>query len=92
MSLPVVQHKSCTDNDKQPSFAETDQRQIIKTLRSVRIHITDPRPYISHLNEPLSKVLPKGTSVQNFLKRLDDSTWHLEEVQRKAITTVAMMR
>jgi hypothetical protein len=73
------------------SIVETDRRQIIKTLRNVRIHITDPRPYTAHLNEPLRKILPNGTSVQAFLKRLDDSTRHLEEIQRKTIAAVATM-
>jgi hypothetical protein len=49
------------------SIAESDRRQIVKTMRNVRIHISDPRPYTASLNEPLRKVLPKGTSVQNFL-------------------------
>lgn len=71
------------------AIAEADRQQIIKTLRNVRIHITDPRPYTAHLNDPLRKILPKGTTVQNFLKRLDDSTRHLEEMQRKAIAAVA---
>jgi hypothetical protein len=73
------------------SIADTDRRHIIKTLRNVRIHITDPRPYSAHLSEPLRKVLPRGTSVQSFLKRLDDSTRHLEEMQRKAIAAIATM-
>jgi hypothetical protein len=71
------------------SIDETERQRIIKTLRNVRIHITDPRPYTAHLNEPLRKILPKGASVQGFLRRLDDSTRHLEEMRRKTLAAVA---
>jgi hypothetical protein len=71
------------------SIAEIDRQQIFKTLRNVKIHITDPRPYTAHLNEPLRKVLPNGTTPERFLKRLEANTRHLEELRRQTIESIA---
>jgi hypothetical protein len=70
-------------------LAERDREKVFKTLRTVRIHIVDPRPYAVDLHDVLQKHLPKGTSVSGFLKRLDDSTRHLEAVRRTALSSVA---
>jgi hypothetical protein len=71
------------------ALAETDREKVFKTLRTVRIHIVDPRPYTVDLHDLLQKHLPKGTSVSGFLKRVDDSTRHLEAVRRLALSSVA---
>ena len=41
-------------------LAETDREKVFKTLRTVRIHIVDPRPYTIDINDALEKHLPKG--------------------------------
>jgi hypothetical protein len=71
------------------AMAETDREKVFKTLRTVRIHIVDPRPYAVSLHDALQKHLPKGTSVTHFLKRLDASTRHLELVRRGALEFIA---
>ena len=60
------------------ALAETDREHVFKTLRTVRIHIVDPRPYTVGLDDALRTVLPKSTTVPDFLRRLDASTKHLE--------------
>lgn len=54
-----------------------NREQIFRTLRTVRIHITDPLPYVAHLGDVLRGYLPNGTTVLGFLRRLDGSTRHL---------------
>jgi hypothetical protein len=71
------------------ALPESDRQKIVKTMRDVRIHITDPRPYTAHLNEPLKKLLPTNVSVRDFLKRLDDSTRPFEDVRRKTTEDIA---
>jgi hypothetical protein len=71
------------------TMAEADRDKVFKTLATVRIHIVDPRPYTVPLHDALQKHLPKGTSVSDFLKRLDASTKHLEPIRRTALELVA---
>jgi hypothetical protein len=70
-------------------LAETDREKVFKTLRTVRIHIVDPRPYTIDINDALEKHLPKGTMVTDFLKRLDDSTRHLAQARELALQQIA---
>lgn len=70
-------------------LAEIDREKVFKTLRTVRIHIVDPRPYTVELHDMLRGHLPKGASVAGFLKRLDDSTRHLEAIRKMALCSVA---
>jgi hypothetical protein len=58
-----------------------NRAQIFKTLRSVRIHVTDPRPYVADLGDFLRRILPAGVPVSAFLRRLDDSTRHLSRLR-----------
>jgi hypothetical protein len=71
------------------AMAEADRERVFKTLRSVRIHIVDPRPYEARLQDILQKHLPKGTAVSEFLGRLDRSTKHLEPMRRAALEYIA---
>ena len=45
---------------------EHERRRLFLTLKTVRIHITDPRPYYGRLEG----ILPLKTSVMDFLQRL----------------------
>jgi len=71
------------------SLAEPDREGVFKTLRTVRIHIVDPRPYAANLHEALKRHLPKGSTVSDFLNRLDKSTKNLEHFRHAAIRYVA---
>lgn len=71
------------------AMAEADRERVFKTLRTVRIHIVDPRPYTARLYDALRKHLPKGTTVSDFLIRHDASTKHLEQVRRTALEYIA---
>lgn len=70
-------------------LAESDREKVFKTLRTVRIHIVDPRPYTVNVHDALQKHLPKGTTVSDFLKRLDASSRHLEHIRRVALEHIA---
>src|SRR5579862_9121500 len=52
-------------------LSDRERRTVFQTLRKVRIHITDPRPYYDGYTSALQKVLKPGSTVQNFLARLD---------------------
>jgi len=45
------------------ALAESDREQILKTLRTVRIHITDPRPYTLSIDDVLGKILVRPFKV-----------------------------
>ncbi len=70
-------------------LSESDRENVFRTLRNVRIHIVDPRPYTLSFHDILRKHLPKGTSVTNFLRRLDAETKHLESVRQLALQQIA---
>jgi hypothetical protein len=70
-------------------LAESDREKIFKTLRTVRIHIVDPRPYMVDVQDSLQKHLPNGITVPDFLKRLDASTKHLRQTRRLALECIA---
>ena len=47
----------------------------------VRIHITDPRPHVAGMGGFLREVLPKGTNLITFVKKLEAATAHLAAVR-----------
>lgn len=53
------------------SLTDRDRRYIQRTLRKVRIHITDPRAYYDTLHAALKPILRPGVPIQEFLSRLD---------------------
>ncbi len=71
------------------ALSEIDRENVFKTLRTVRIHIVDPRPYTVDLHDAIKKHLPKGSNLTQFLKRLDDSTAHLAFVRQSALQSIA---
>ena len=73
------------------SLPTSNRAQIFRTLRTVRIHITDPRPYTADLEDVLRKVLPSGTTVHGFIRRLDDSTIHLSQLREATRDLVATL-
>lgn len=58
---------------------QIQRRKLFQTLKTVRVHITDPRPYFGKVSG-LEKYLPPGTSLPEFLKRLHREE-HVARVQ-----------
>jgi hypothetical protein len=70
------------------SMSERERREILRTLRRVRIHITDPRTYYDALESALKPILVPGMTVRNFLSRLDGQPHirRIQEIGRQYIT------
>ena len=47
----------------------------------VRVHVTDPRPHVAGMGGFLRTVLPKGTDLLIFIKKLEATTAHLAAVR-----------
>lgn len=71
------------------SLTECERERAFRTLRSVRIHIVDPRAYMPVLLQALGKVLPEGTSPMRFLRRLDESTHRLRMFRESIVGRIA---
>jgi len=52
------------------TLPDFERRRVLSTLKTVRMHITDPRPYTHHVDELLADIVPGG-DVPGFIKRLD---------------------
>lgn len=61
--------KSSSITDCYFSLSETERNRLICTLKFVRIHIADPRPYSNEVKEAIKNILPSN-DVDNFLARL----------------------
>ena len=71
------------------SLSEAERRNIFCTLKSVRVHITDPRPYIADVDQMLARVLPR-VNARDFLARLEQAQKKVAEpIQRKSRQSVA---
>jgi hypothetical protein len=70
------------------SMSERERREILRTLRRVRIHITDPRTYYDALESALKPILTPGMTVRSFLSRLDQQPHirRIQEIGRQYIT------
>jgi len=70
------------------SMSERERREILRTLRRVRIHITDPRTYYDALESALKPILAPGMTVRSFLSRLDGQPHirRIQEIGRQYIT------
>jgi hypothetical protein len=71
------------------NLAESEREKVFKTLRTVRIHIVDPRPYTLPVHDTIRPYLPKGTTVTDFLRRLENETQHLQSSRELALKHVA---
>lgn len=49
-----------------------EQEVLLRTLRMVCVHISDPRPYMRDLQETIERIVP-GQSIEGFLSRLEQS-------------------
>lgn len=73
------------------ALAAFERRAIFRTLKTVRIHITDPRPYSRDVDELLCDVVPGG-DVLGFLRRLDKARRQLAERERSRLIARRMLR
>jgi hypothetical protein len=64
-------------------LSSDQQRNVFNTLRTARIHITDPRPYYEDITPVLSPLLPKGADAITFLSRLSHEQ-HIARLQEMA--------
>lgn len=62
-------------------LSDRERRSILPTLRRVRIHITDPRPYYDKFQSALKPILAHGTTVRDFLARLGKQE-HIRRIQK----------
>lgn len=44
------------------TLPDIERRMVLSTLKTVRIHITDPRPYTHDVDESLCDIVPGGVS------------------------------
>ena len=73
------------------NLPDYERRKILATLKTVRIHISDPRPYTHDVNEALSDIVPGG-DVSGFIKRLDKARQHAAESERRKLIARRMLQ
>jgi hypothetical protein len=78
--------KSSSVTDCFFSLAETERNRLISTLKFVRIHIADPRPYFSDVKKAIKNILPNN-DVDGFLARLkvaqNEAAQRLEDMLKR---------
>jgi hypothetical protein len=63
---------------------EYERRKVLVTLKSVRIHITDPRPYERDVDAALTDMVPGG-DVPRFVRHPKDARREAEDERRRLI-------
>ena len=69
---------------------EYERRKVLVTLRTARIHITDPRLYTHNVDEALSDMVPGG-DVNGFIERLDKAQQRAAETERRRLIARRML-
>ncbi|MEK7996063.1 MAG: hypothetical protein AAB403_19865, partial [Planctomycetota bacterium] len=72
------------------ALPEYERRKVLRTLKTVRIHITDPRPYTCNVDEALSEIVPGG-DVPGFFRRLDKARHQAAESERRKLIARRML-
>jgi hypothetical protein len=72
------------------TLPDFERRRLLSTLKTVRMHITDPRPYAHHVDELLADIVPGG-DVPGFIKRLDKARQQVAEHQRHKLIARRML-
>jgi len=72
------------------NLPDYERRKVLATLKAVRIHITDPRPYTHAVNQALSDIVPGG-DVSGFIKRLDKAQQLAAESVRRRLIARSML-
>jgi hypothetical protein len=73
------------------TLPEFERRRVLSTLKTVRIHVTDPRPYTHQIDELLADLVPGG-DVPGFIKRLDRAQQQVAEDERRKLIARKMLR
>ncbi len=73
------------------ALPEYERLKIWLTLKTVRIHISDPRPYVRTVDEDLSDLVSDG-DVPGFIKRLDKAVQQAAERERGRLIAQEMWR
>lgn len=71
------------------SLPAEERRTVLATLKSARIHISDPRPYIRSVDEALADVL--HANVPGFIQQLDRAQQQNAEKARRKMIAEAML-
>lgn len=73
------------------ALSDIERRRVLSTLKTTRIHITDPRPYTHQVDERLADIVPGG-DVQGFIKRLNRNQQRVAENERRKLIARRMLR
>lgn len=73
------------------TLPDFERRRVLSTLKTVRIHVTDPRPYTYGVDELLSDIVPGG-DVPGFIKRLDRAQRQVAQNERRKLIARRMLR
>ncbi len=73
------------------TLPDFERRRVLSTLKTVRIHVTDPRPYTHHVDELLADIVP-GRDVPGFISRLDSAQQRVAQNERRKLIARRMLR
>jgi hypothetical protein len=73
------------------TLPDFERRRVLSTLKQVRIHVTDPRPYTHQVDELLTDIVPGG-DVPEFIKRLDRAQQQVAQNERRKLIARRMLR
>jgi hypothetical protein len=73
------------------TLPDLERRTVLSTLKQVRIHVTDPRPYTHQVDELLTDIVPGG-DVTGFVKRLARAQQQVLENERRKLIARRMLR
>ena len=72
------------------TLPDFERRTVLSTLKTVRIHVTDPRPYTHDIDDLLADIVPGG-DVTGFIKRLDRARQQVAENERRKLIARRML-
>ena len=73
------------------ALAPPERRQILNTLKHVRVNITDPRPYKADIKAMLGSIVPR-VDAEEFLRRLEHAEKRVAENVRRTTRRFAAHR
>jgi hypothetical protein len=73
------------------TLPDFERRRVMSTLKTVRIYVTDPRPYTHQVDEFLTDIVPGG-DIPGFIRRLNRSQQQVAENERRKLIARRMLR
>ena len=73
------------------ALPDFERRRVLSTMKTVRIHVNDPRLYTHDVDELLSDIVPGG-DVPGFIKRLNRAQQGVAENERRKMIARRMLR